>query len=184
MTSTTAHPGHPVTLNIPNLETERLRLRLPASEDFEADVEFFASDRSSGVGGQRPRHEVWRNLAALIGHWVLRGYGFWSVDEKATGQYCGRVGLWCPEDWPEPEVGWTLMAHAEGRGIAHEAALASRRHAYDVLGWKTAISLIDQENTRSKRLAARLGATFERLYDHPRFGPIEVWRHPSPEALQ
>lgn len=169
---------------IPELETERLILRAPALTDFEADVEFYASERSKGVGGPMEPEMVWRNLAARIGHWALRGYGFWALDEKATGAYCGRVGLWFPDGWPEPEVGWTLMGGAEGRGIAYEAAVRARTYAYEVLGWTTAISLIAPDNERSKALARRLGATLDSIYEHPRFGPTEIYRHPAPEALQ
>ena len=168
---------------IPVLETERLVLRAPSEEDFEADVVFYASDRSAGVGGPSPRDEVWRKLAATLGHWVLRGYGFWSIDEKATGAYCGRAGSHYPDGWPEPEIGWKLVAEAEGRGIAYEAALAARRYAYETLGWTTAISLIGPGNTRSIALALRLGATRDPDYDHPSYGTMEIYRHPSPEAL-
>ena len=172
-----------VTFSIPELETERLRLRAPTAADFEHEAAFMATPRSVGVGGPMSRAQTWRSFATTVGHWVLRGYGFWAVEEKATGAYCGHVGLWYPEDWPEPEVGWTLMGHAEGRGIAHEAALASRAYAYGTLGWTTAISLILPDNARSKALAARLGATLDSTFEHERFGPVEIWRHPGPEAL-
>jgi len=167
---------------IPEFETARLRLRAPSEADFEAECAFYASNRAHAVGGPYPRADVWRRLASVIGHWVFRGYGFWAVDEKASGAYCGRVGLWNPEGWPEPEIGWTLMAHAEGRGIAHEAALAARGHAYGALGWKTAISLIAPGNARSLALAARLGAVREADYRHPTHGILALWRHPGPEA--
>ena len=169
---------------IPVLETERLTLRAPSEADFEAEAAFYATERSRHVGGPMARDQVWRSLATLLGHWLMRGYGFWAVEEKTTGAYCGRVGLWNPEGWPEPEIGWTLMASAEGRGYAHEAALRAREHAYGALGWKTAISLIAPDNTRSATLARRLGARFERLYEHPSYGEMEIHRHPAPEALR
>ena len=171
-----------VTFAIPELETERLRLRAPTAADFEHEAAFMATPRSAGVGGPATRAATWRSFASVIGHWVLRGFGFWAVEEKATGKYCGHVGLWFPEDWPEPEIGWTVMDHAEGRGIAHEAALASRTHAYGTLGWTTAISLIAPTNTRSQALAARLGAVRESLFEHESYGPMEIWRHPVPEV--
>ena len=168
-------------IEIPILETERLRLRAPCQDDFEAEAEFYASERSRFVGGPLSRDLAWRKLASVIGHWQLRGYGFWSIDEKSTGIFCGRVGLWYPEGWPEPEIGWSLMQNAEGKGIALEGALKARDHAYKTLGWKTAISLMDPANQRSEALAKRMGAVFDRKYEHPSFGITNIWRHLPPE---
>ena len=86
MNFATSHPGHAISLGIPVLETERLRLRAPSEADFESDAAFYTSDRAAGVGGKCGRDEVWRHLAALIGHWVFRGYGYWAVEERATGK--------------------------------------------------------------------------------------------------
>jgi len=168
---------------IPTLETTRLTLRAPAESDLDAESAFFASARSVHVGGPKTREEVWRMIATFLGHWQIRGYGFWAIDEKDSGRYCGRAGLWFPEGWPEPEIGWALMEGTEGRGIAFEAANAARDYAYDILGWDTAISLIAPGNDRSIRLAERLGARFEREYEHPRFGRMRIYRHPAPDAL-
>ena len=171
------------TIDMPEIETERLRFRLPALADLADETAFYASDRSAGVGGPKPEREVFRILAGILGHWVMRGYGFYALEEKATGRYVGRCGLWMPLEWPEPEIGWTLMTHAEGKGLAHEAAIAVRDHAYRVRGWGPLISLIDPDNTRSKRLAERLGARFETIYEHPTYGGVEQWRHPGAGAL-
>ena len=67
----------------------------------------------------------------------------------------GLVGLWFPEGWHEPEIGWILFEGAEGRGIAREAAEAARAHAYGTLGWTTAVSVIHPGNARSIALADR-----------------------------
>jgi RimJ/RimL family protein N-acetyltransferase len=174
----------PTTFTIPTLETERLFLRAMRDEDIAEEVAFFASERSHNVGGPLPKNQVWRAMAGMIGHWALRGYGFWALEEKTTGRYLGRVGLWCPDPWPEPEIGWTVMDHAEGKGFAREAALASRAYAYDVLGWTTAISLIVAGNTRSEALAARLGAHHEGDYLHPTIGAMNIWRHPGPGQVE
>ena len=172
-----------LSLPIPILETERLVLRAPREDDFEAEAEFFASDAAGFVGGPKEPHDTWRALAMLVGHWVFRGYGFWALEEKATGAYVGRTGLWYPHGWYEREIGWTLMQPAWGKGYATEAAVASRAYAYDVLGWDTAISQIAPENEPSKAVARRLGAHFETTYDDPKYGPIEIWRHLSPAQL-
>ena len=145
-----------MTLDIPVLTTERLTLRAQREEDFAAEAAFYQSDASKFVGGPMPAHSAWRYLAMMMGHWVMRGYGFWAVEDKATGTYQGRVGLWFPHGWFEREIGWTLMPSATGKGYATEAALAARRYAYDTLGWDTVISQIDPKNEGSKAVARRL----------------------------
>ena len=169
--------------SIPVLTTGRLTLRGPDARDIAANRAFYASDRSSFVGGPKTAEHAWRQLAAEIGHWVLNGYGRWMVDVTETGRTVGMVGLWNPEGWPEPEIGWDLYEGSDGRGYATEAAAAARTHAYDVLGWTTAISLIDPQNAGSAAVARRLGARPEASMDKAPFGRIDIWRHPAPAAL-
>jgi RimJ/RimL family protein N-acetyltransferase len=167
----------------PTLHTERLTLRPLALSDFEPLAEFYASDRSQYVGGPKAADQAWRALACEIGHWTLRGYGRFGVDETATGNFVGMVGPWFPDAWPEPELGWDLMNGYEGRGFATEAALATRDYAYKTLGWKTAISLVADGNDGSANVAKRLGAVWESKLDHPVFGPVNIYRHTSPETV-
>ncbi len=96
----------------------------------------------------------------------------------------GFVGLWYPEGWPEPELGWVLYAGTEGKGYAVEAASAIRDYAYTTLGMTTLTSNIVPFNDKSKAVARRLGATFERTYENPNMGTDELWRHPAPEQLK
>ena len=170
-------------VSLPTLETARLVLRAPAESDAAKEFDFYASQDARFVGGPMSPEQVWRQQAAFLGHWHFRGYGFWAVESRETGDYLGHVGLWFPLGWPEREIGWTLMPHAQGKGFATEAALAARAHAYDVLGWNTAISLILPENEPSKAVARRLGARFESSFDHKSYGPVEIWRHLSPADL-
>jgi len=172
------------TITIPQLETERLILREYRQSDFDDFAAFYETPRSRFIGGPLPRELAWRGLAAHLGHWALRGFGFWAVEEKKHRTFCGHVGLWHPEGWPEPEVGWVLMGHAEGQGLAQEAATAARHCAYHVLRWRTAISMIDPENLRSLRLAARMGCRHESNFVHVRLGLMQVWRHPDPTCLE
>jgi ribosomal-protein-alanine N-acetyltransferase len=169
-------------LDIPILETERLILREPRLDDFDALAGFYASERSKFVGGPMTRERTWRTLATEAGHWALMGYGRWVVDEKASGAPVGVVGLWYPDGFPEPELGWDLFDGATGKGYATEAAIAARDYAYGTLGWRTLISLIVTENTPSQRVAARLGAEYEKDFTHEMHGPMQIWRHPGAAA--
>jgi len=171
------------TLRIPELVTERLRLRAPCMADFEAYAAYSASERARWVGGPFTRAEAFDRLASVFGHWALRGYGRWIVADRESDAPLGLVGPFYPEGWLEPEIAWTVFNEAEGRGVAFEAAIAARAHAYATLGWTTSVSLIDADNRRSIALAERLGATREGVFRHETLGPLEVWRHPGPAAL-
>lgn len=166
-----------MSLSIPTLETQRLVMRAPSLEDFEPLCAFYASSRADFVGGQMEPEQVWRHLAVEIGHWQMLGYGRWTLVERESGKVAGIIGLWNPEGWPEPEIGWDLFEGFGGKGYATEAAAAARGHAYDVLGWTTAISLVAPENHASRKVAQRLGATRDGDFTHARFGTLEVWRH-------
>ncbi|OWU85606.1 acetyltransferase [Oceanicola sp. 22II-s10i] len=168
---------------IPVLTTERLTLRGADARDIPAMRDFYGSDRSIYVGGPMTPELAWRQLASEIGHWTLCGYGRWMVDLTETGETVGNVGLWNPAGWPEPEIGWDLFAGHEGKGYATEAALAARAYAYDVLGWTTAISLVKPANAASAHVAGRMGAWLDSTFTHERWGEMQIWRHPGPDAL-
>jgi RimJ/RimL family protein N-acetyltransferase len=172
-----------ITASIPVLETERLRLRAWREEDLAPFAEFCASEATARfVGGACDRMGAWRRIAAHLGHWTLRGYGPLAIEDKAGGRFMGYSGLWKPEGWPEPEVIWGLMADCHGRGFATEAARRVREFAYRELGWRTLISFIAAENAPSRRVAQRLGASFERDMKIWTF-TLGIYRHPGPDKL-
>lgn len=169
-------------MEIPVIETGRLRLRSPEARDFDAYAAFRASPRAAFVGGPYDRASSFLALCAIVGQWHLRGYGRWLVADRETDAPLGIVGLYHPEDWPEAEIGWSVFGPAEGRGIAAEAARAARAYAYGTLGWTRVVSLTTADNLRSQALARRLGCVLEGLFEHPVYGPLQVWRHPAPDA--
>ena len=171
-----------VDFQIPVIETERLRLRLPKASDLPAHVAFRASERSKGVGGPFNAASSFHHLSGVIGQWQLKGYGRWMVADKATDAPLGVVGIYHPDDWPEAEIGWSIYEEAEGKGIAHEAALASRDYAYDTLGWYRIVSLVMADNHRSIRLAERMGCVKESTFSHPELGDLDIWVHKAPET--
>jgi RimJ/RimL family protein N-acetyltransferase len=168
---------------IPTLQTERLILRPLREDDFDVFAAFYAGPRSHLVGGPLSRELAWRMMAMEAGHWLLKGFGRWICEDRASGRAVGLVGLFEPEGWPEPEVGYDLFDGCEGHGYATEAAIAARDHAYSALGWTTLISLIKPVNEPSKRVARRMGAAPEGTTTHERHGTFEVWRHPAPGPL-
>lgn len=169
---------------IPTLATGRLTLRAPRLVDFPPFEAHFTSERSIHEDGPLTRTGAWKEFATGVAGWMLRGYGSLSIEDRATGGYLGEVGIYRLGTYPEPEIGWMVMPEAEGRGIAHEAALALRAWAYDRFGWTTLVSYIGAENTRSIRLAERLGARLDPAGPMPQEDECLVYRHPPPEALQ
>ena len=98
----------------------------------------------------------------ILGHWQLRGFGFWAVEERATGTLLGRIGFFKPEGWPDFELGWMLRREAWGRGYATEGARRAMAHAFTAMDRDHVISLIFPGNDPSIRVAERLGETLER----------------------
>jgi RimJ/RimL family protein N-acetyltransferase len=147
------------------IETERLILRqVDPDRDFEPWAKAMADENTVRYLGTKPmnRAESWRSMAMAIGHWAIRGYGFFSLEHRETGEWVGRVGPWYPEGWPAPEVGWTISPDHLGRGYATEAALASLRYAFDTLGWKQVIHVIMEGNEASMAVARKIGSTLVR----------------------
>jgi len=128
--------------------------------------------RYLGEGYPLTRAEAWRNMALVLGHWQLRGFGLWAVEERATGLLAGRVGCWRPEGWPGLEIGWCLRREFWGRGYATEAAQTVMADAFGRMRQEHLISLIRPDNGPSIAVAVRLGMRSE--------GQTEVMGH---EAL-
>lgn len=145
-----------------NLSTARLILRQIEERDVpdiakmnaDPDVMLFIGD-----GATKTDEENWRFCAVLLGHWALRGYGMYVMEEKSTGAFAGLVGLHYPPSYPSAELGWRLPRHQWGKGYAEEAASVVRDHAFE-RGMSEILHLIQEKNTRSVDLAKKLGAEF------------------------
>ncbi|MGH9875690.1 MAG: GNAT family N-acetyltransferase [Pyrinomonadaceae bacterium] len=146
------------------LETERLILRMwREADDFEAYAQLCADPEVMRYLGGKvfDRTEAWRHMASMIGHWYLRGYGIWAVEEKDSGRFVGRIGCMNPAGWPGFEVGWTLKREFWGKGYATEGGRRALEYAFKELDKPHVISLINAENQASIRVAERLGETLE-----------------------
>jgi RimJ/RimL family protein N-acetyltransferase len=160
--------------SIPTLTTERLLLRPFRDGDLDAYAAIVADPevtRFLGDGKPLGRADAWRQMALFVGHWQLRGFGIWAVEERATGALMGRIGLFEPEGWPGFELGYTLGRNFRGRGYASEGARAALAYAREVLGRERVISLIRSENAGSIRVAEGLGAVLQ--------GEIEFFGSPA-----
>src|SRR3954469_199019 len=143
----------------PTIETERLILRPPQAEDLDGWAELMGDEEAARfIGGVQPRAGSWRGLATMTGSWALHGFGMFSVIEKESGRWIGRLGPWRPEGWPGTEIGWAIVRDRWGRGYAAEGATAATNWAFDTLGWSEVIHSIAPENVGSQRVAQKLGS--------------------------
>lgn len=152
-------------IQLPVLETECLILRHYKSSDLERYYEMMADPdvtRYLLSGKPMSRHEAWRSIATMAGHWMLNGFGQWALEEKSTGLLVGRAGFLKPEGWPAIEAGWSLHRDAWGKGYASEAAKAAIRYGFEVMNLDRIISLIQPENQASIKVAERLGESFSK----------------------
>ncbi len=148
-------------MTIPTLQTDRLTLRAPALADFDHWAAFFASERSVHERGPLNRVDAWHVWAADVALWHLKGYGAFGLEDRATGAYLGECGIYEPEGFPEPELGWLIVPDAEGKGYVTEAARAVMGWAHQAFGWDRLINIIDPANTRSIAVATRLGGVID-----------------------
>ena len=169
-----------------HIETERLWLRPPRLEDFDGWAAAAADAKMTEfLGGPQPRPVAWRAFMAMAGSWALNGFAMFSVIEKSSGRWIGRVGPWRPDGWPGNEIGWGLAREAEGFGYAFEAAVAATDWAFATLGWQDVIHCIDPGNTRSAAVAMRLGSRPLRsaVLPPPHASEITVWGQGRDEWL-
>ena len=142
------------------IETPRLILRVPRAEDLDGWAAMMLDEEAAKyIGGAAPREVSWRGLMTVIGAWHATGIGMFSVIEKSSGQWVGRLGPWRPEGWPGTEIGWAIARECWGRGYAPEGAEISTEWAFDNLGWTDVIHSIDPRNAASQAVARKLGST-------------------------
>jgi RimJ/RimL family protein N-acetyltransferase len=121
---------------------------------------------------------IWRRFAIGVGHWMIHGFGFFTVLEKASGAVIGSVGTQHPLGWPGTEVGWVIGKEYWRKGYGKEAATAAINHAFDTLGWKEVIHFIEPANFPSIALAKSLGSRYLRdITELEGYGEVEaqIW---------
>lgn len=152
-------------INIPVLTTTRLRLRAHEFADFNAWAAIWGDAEVARFVGGRPqtRDEAWLRFLRFPGLWQFLGYGYWLAEEKGTHRIVGDVGFGDfkraiePKLEGEPEAGWVLARHAQGKGFATEAMGAVLAWADQRLKGRATVCMIDTGNAPSIRVADKLG---------------------------
>ena len=152
-------------VQVPVLETERLRLRGHRMGDLDACATMWADPAVIRYTTRKPltEEESWTRLLRYVGHWALMGFGYWVAEEKATGKFVGEIGF---ADYKRdiepslkdlPEIGWVLASEAHGKGYGTEAVRAAVAWGDANFGVARTACLIDPENLASIRVAEKCG---------------------------
>jgi RimJ/RimL family protein N-acetyltransferase len=152
-------------MDIPVLETERLILRGHTIDDFPSYAAMWAEPVVTRFIGGAPlgEEDAWAKFLRIAGHWALMGYGFWAIEEKASGKRIGEAGIlnvkrdMVPSFHGVPEIGWGLHPSVHGKGYATEAVNAILAWAERRFGKVRMVCIIAPENTPSLRVAERTG---------------------------
>lgn len=163
----------------PTLATKRLLLRPIRMTDWPAYAALMMSERARFMDGPHSMHGAWGMFCHDVALWSLAGHGALMIDDRNSGACLGQVAVNAGPLFPERELGWLVYAGAEGRGIACEAAEALKAWFFRHFADDSIVSYIDPDNTRSIRLAERLGAFRDDAAARPAPGDL-VYRHPRP----
>jgi RimJ/RimL family protein N-acetyltransferase len=133
------------------------------------NVTKFISGRTS------TQHQTWMRLLSYMGHWAAVGFGYWAIEEKASGDFVGEVGFMdfkreiAPSMKGKPELGFALATRFHGKGYATEAVRAALAWADAHLPSETTVCLVTPENAASLRVVGKCGyEVFEQGYYNER----------------
>jgi RimJ/RimL family protein N-acetyltransferase len=149
------------TISVPHLRTDRLNLREYRIADFELFADHLSNPESSAHLGLADRDTAWRIFGSHAGLWLLSGAGWWSIEDRQTGELVGTVGAFFRHESTVIEMGWNTYRAFWGKGIANEAAAAVLDYVFEVRREPKVRALIGSGNESSRRVAERLGMTYE-----------------------
>lgn len=166
-------------IEAPVLQTPRLILRGWRTADFEPYAKLLSDPETARFITRKGRPyspaQAWAEMAFMVGHWQILGFGMFVVEARDTGDFLGRVGPLQPKGWPGVEVGWALAPHARGQGYATEASAAAIDWTFNTLDVKRIISIIHRDNEASRRVAGRIGERQTTDVFAPFGEPCDVW---------
>ena len=159
--STHGSPGE----HVPTIATARLRLRAHRHDDHAASAAMWAEANVSRYIGGTPSssQQSWLRVLQYAGHWSVMGFGYWVVEETASGRFVGEVGFadfkrdLDPSLRGVPEAGWALTSPMRGRGFATEAVRAAVAWSDEHRAWERTICIVDARNAPSTRVAIKSG---------------------------
>jgi RimJ/RimL family protein N-acetyltransferase len=147
------------------METERLMLREMVPDD-KANLMLIFSDSEAMryYPSTKTEEEAQGWIDRVMRSYEKNGFGLWACELRETGEFAGQCGLVAQEveGRQEIEVGYLFVRKHWRRGLATEAARASRDWGFERLGRRRLVSLINPSNAPSRRVAERIGMTLEK----------------------
>jgi RimJ/RimL family protein N-acetyltransferase len=161
-------------LDVPVVETERLRLRGHTLGDFAHTQSLWSDEAVTKYIGGKPltTEECWARFLRYIGHWSLLGFGFWMVEEKESLEFVGEVGFGNfkrelrPSLVDVPEVGWVIATAKQGKGYATEAVGGALHWGQTHFHSSSFACLIHPEHRASIRVATKCGFVPQQMADY------------------
>jgi [ribosomal protein S5]-alanine N-acetyltransferase len=152
------------------IETNRMVLRRMEMSDVDDLMGIFSDPVAMRYyPSTKTRREAKDWVRWTLSSYRDHGFGQWVAILKDSGEFAGQCGLTIQEveGKEEVEIGYLFLRKFWGRGLATEAAMASRDHGFHTLGYGRLVSLIDPRNLPSRRVAEKVGLTLE--------GEIRKW---------
>lgn len=149
----------------PKLETQRLRLRGLMAGDLDQFQQMYSDPLVYRLLTGKPlsREDAWARMLRLAGLWALSGYGYWALEDKATGVLAGIAGYAEfhrtiePSIVGKPEFGWALASAFHGKKLSTEAVTAIQAWGDTELDISETSCIIATKNAPSIHLAHKIG---------------------------
>lgn len=142
------------------ITTARLQLRPYQPEDVPRIHAVYYGDEEARrlTGGASTREQTQTKVDRYIELQQLKGYSFWAVLERETGDIVGEAGLKPFEGGgPDVELGYAFGGAYWGRGYATEAGHAIVDEAFGALGLKRLVAVTSDDNQSSQHVLHKLG---------------------------
>ncbi len=154
-----------MTSRAPEIDTPRLRLRAHRREDLPECLSLWSDPivtRFIGAAGASEQR-TWARLLAYVGHWEVMGFGYWVIEERASGRFAGEIGFadfrrdGAPLLRTGAELGFALASRCHGQGYATEAVRCVLAWGDAHLPYERCVCLVDERNEASLRVLAKTG---------------------------
>jgi ribosomal-protein-alanine N-acetyltransferase len=147
---------------MPEIETERLRLRHFTSDDLDDLLRLYSDAEIMRYLSSRTKEQTQASLSKHIKHWQEHNFGMWAVNHKESGKMIGRCGLGFLENTSEVELGYVFDKAFWNMGLATEASLATLNYGFEEVGFKRIVAIAKPENIASVRVIQKVGMKYEK----------------------